>query len=362
VTSPRKRTERLGRVMEDRSLDLFLVTNLVNVRYLSGFTGTHGVCLIGRSDRIFITDFRYVERSSREVPDFERLRGKQDLLGDVAEAVVARTSGDVRLGFEEDNLTVARHKRLRELLPERVELVGERGMVESLRAVKDEDELRAIRAAAALTDDLYRWLLEEHGLTGRTERDVARALERRAQDIGAERAAFPPIVAAAQNGALPHSDPGDDVIERGTLVVVDLGCVVDGYCSDCTRTFATGEPEAEARDVYEVVRSAQVEALAAVRAGVEAEAVDRVARDKIEVAGWGDEFGHGTGHGVGMEVHETPRLGTGSRDRLESGNVVTIEPGVYVPGRFGVRIEDLVIVREDSSEVLTSIPKELSIV
>jgi Xaa-Pro aminopeptidase len=362
MTSRRERVERLVSLMDDRGLDLFVVTNLVNMRYLSGFTGTHGVCLIGRSDRLFITDFRYVERSSAEVPDFERLRGKQDLLGDVAEAVIARTSGDVRLGFEEDNLTVARHKRLRELLPERVYLVGERGLVERLRAVKDEDELGAIRTAAALADDLYRWLLEEYGLTGRTEREVALALERRAQDVGAERAAFPPIVAAAKNGSLPHADPGDDVIERGTLVVVDLGCVVDGYCSDCTRTFATGVPEAEAREVYEVVRSAQAGALAAVRAGVEAEAVDRVARDKIEAAGWGDQFGHGTGHGVGMEVHEAPRLGTGSQDRLESGNVVTIEPGVYVPGRFGVRIEDLLIVREDASEVLTSIPKELSIV
>lgn len=356
------RPERLVRLLDDRGLDAFLVTNLPNVRYLSGFTGTNGVCLITRSDRVFITDFRYVERSSREVPDFERLRGKQDLLGDAAEALVARTSGDVRLGFEEDNLTVARHKRLRGLLPDQVELVGERGLVERLRAVKDEDELRAIRTAAALTDDLYRWLLEEHGLAGKTERDVALALERRAQDIGAERVSFPPIVAAAQNGSLPHADPGDDVIERGTLVIVDLGCMVDGYCSDCTRTFATGEPEAEAREVYEVVRSAQADALAAVRAGAEAEAVDRAARDKIEAAGWGDQFGHGTGHGVGMEVHEAPRLGTGSKDRLESGNVLTIEPGVYVPGRFGVRIEDLVIVREEATEVLTSIPKQLSIV
>ena len=355
------RVERLAGLMEERGLDRMLITNLTNVRYLCGFTGTNGVCLIGGGEPIFFTDFRYVERARREVPEFERIKGKQDLLGDVARVIEERTSGELRIGFEEDNVTVARHARLRELLPERAALVGERGLVERLRAVKDGDEQRAIRGATELADELYRWLAEEHGLVGKEEREVARALERRAQDLGAERVSFPPIVAAGPNGALPHADPGEAVIERGTLVVVDAGCMVDGYCSDCTRTFATGELDGETRDVYEVVRSAQAEALAAVRAGAEAEAVDGIARARIAGAGWGEEFGHGLGHGVGMEVHEAPRLGVGSKERLEAGNVVTVEPGVYVPGRFGVRIEDLVIVRDGECEVLTTPPKELTV-
>ncbi len=355
------RAERLAALAAEKGLDLVVISDLVNVRYLCGFTGTNGVCVVGADIRVFITDFRYVERASREVAGYEVVQGKRDLLGDVAE-LVKRIAGDraLRLGFEEQSLTVAKHSSLAALLPEPVELVPSGPLVQRLRAVKDERELEAIRSAAAMADDLYRRLIAD-GLAGRTELAVARALERGAQDMGAEAVAFPPIVAAAANGALPHAAPRDVEIPERTLVVVDLGCRVDGYCSDCTRTFATGEVGSEEREVYELVRAAQAAAVEAVSAGAEAAAVDAAARQPIEAAGRGDQFGHGTGHGVGLDVHEEPRVAPGAEGSLEPGNVVTVEPGVYVPGRFGVRIEDLVVVREGGRDVLTSVPRDLTI-
>jgi Xaa-Pro aminopeptidase len=362
MTAASERAGRLHAPLDERSLDFLLVTNLVNVRYLTGFGGSNGVCLIGRDERIFLTDFRYADRAKEEVPDYERVQGRRDLLGDVAELVSGRREANgaaARLGFDDENLTVSQHTRLREALPHEVELVPAGGLVEGLRAVKDEDELEAMRAAAEIADSLYRWLIEKHGLAGRTELAVARALERRAQDSGAEAVAFGPIVAAAENGARPHASPRDVEIPKGSLVVVDLGCRVNGYCSDCTRTFATGDLDGEAAEVYELVRSAQAAAAAEVRPGAGLEMVDAVAREPIIKAGRGEQFGHGLGHGVGLEVHERPRLAPQQEGALETGNAVTVEPGVYVPGRFGVRIEDLVVVRPGGPETLTSTPRDL---
>ena len=346
------RADRLVARLAERELDYLLVTNLVNVRYLAGFTGTNGVCVVGRDERLFLTDFRYVERAKLEVPDFERLRGKQDLIGDAAE----RLSG--RVGFEDQHMSVRQFRRLQELVGERAELVAAGGLVEDLRAVKESDELRSIREAADLADDMYEYLCSR-GLVGRTERDVALDLEREMRDRGAEDPSFPSIVAGGAHGALPHAQPRPERIQPNTLVIVDMGCRLDGYCSDCTRTFATGEIDDEAGAVYELVLSAQQEALAAVRAGADERAVDSVARDRIAEAGHGEHFGHGLGHGVGLEVHEAPRLAQTAEGALAAGNVVTVEPGVYLPGAFGVRIEDLVIVTEDGSEVLSHFPKAL---
>jgi Xaa-Pro aminopeptidase len=346
------RADKLVQRLRERELDQLLVTDLVNVRYLSGFTGTNGLCVVGPEDRLFLTDFRYVERAQTEVPDFERARGKQDLLGDAA----ARLSG--RVGFEDQHMSVRTHDRLRGLVAEGVELVPAGGIVEELRAVKEPEELRAMREAAKLADYMYEYI-QERGLVGRTEREVAVDVEREMRARGAEDPSFPSIVAAAANGALPHATPGDAEIPADTLVIVDMGCRVDGYCSDCTRTFATGSLSDEAASVYELVLSAQEESLAAVRAGAEGRAVDSVARDRIAAAGYGEQFGHGLGHGVGLEVHEAPRLAQTADGSLVAGNAVTVEPGVYVPGAFGVRIEDLVVVTDDGSEVLSHFPKPL---
>jgi Xaa-Pro aminopeptidase len=360
------RADRLAQRVEELGLDLLLVSHLVNVRYMTGFTGTNGAFLVGPTHRVFLTDFRYLERAKEEVPDFDRVRGREDMLESALEIALAAgkdREAPVRLGFDESHMTVRAHVKLAERAGDRVELVPAGGLVENMRAVKDEGEVSAIRASTEIADDLYRWLISEHGLAGHTEHAVAVALERRGQDLGADGLSFPPIVAAGANGALPHATPGRDaVIPRDTLVVIDLGCVLDSYCSDCTRTFATGEIDAEARDCYELVRTAQKAALAATQPGADVREVDRVARDPIAAAGRGDQFGHGLGHGVGLEVHEAPRLGPSATGSLEAGNVVTIEPGVYVPERFGIRIEDLVLVTAEGPQVMTSIPKELTVV
>jgi len=346
------RTDRLVELLAERELDSLLVTNLMNVRYLTGFTGTNGACVVTPDERLFFTDFRYLEQASEQVRDFERLRAGPKMLEDVAGRLRGRT------GFDDEQLTVAAHRRLAEKLPEGIELVPAGGLVERIRAVKDEGEIAAMAAAAEIATAAYD-SLHERGLAGRTEREVAVELVRFMEDSGADAASFPPIVAAGAHGALPHAVPRDVEIPRDTLVVIDMGACVDGYCSDCTRTIATGSLPDEALEVYELVRRAQQDALAAARAGAECRAVDGVARELIDAAGHEEHFGHGLGHGVGLEVHEGPRLGKTAEGSLEAGNAVTIEPGVYIPGEFGVRIEDLVIVGDGEPRVLTGFPKEL---
>jgi Xaa-Pro aminopeptidase len=346
------RTDRLVGLLAERELDCLLVTNLVNVRYLTGFTGTNGACVVTRDERLFLTDFRYVQQARSQVRRYEPVRAGQDMLADLGRRLRGRA------GFDDAHVTVASHRKLAEKVGEGVELVPAGGLVEDLRAVKDELELGAIRAAAAIADEVYEEL-RVRGAAGRAERELALALGRAMEDRGAERPSFPPIVAAAEQGALPHAWPRDVEIPSGTLLVVDMGAQVDGYCSDCTRTLATGPLDDAALEVYELVRRAQAAGLAAARAGASCKGVDAVARDVIEAAGHGERFGHGLGHGVGLEVHERPRLGKTAEGELRAGNVVTVEPGVYLPGELGVRIEDLVVVTEGESEVLTGFPKDL---
>ena len=346
------RADRVAPLLEERGLDALVVTELFNLRWLTGFTGTNGACIVGRDERVFFTDFRYVEQARREVEGYEQARAGRELLADVA----GRLTG--RVGFDDSHLSVRLHKRLAELA-DGVVLVPAGGVLEELRAVKDESERAAIRAAAELANGVYE-LIAETGLEGRTEAEVAWQAERAFRERGAEGPSFPAIVAAAENGALPHAQPRDVAIPSGTLVVIDMGCRLDGYCSDCTRTFAVGSPGDEALEAYELVLSAQLAALDAVRPGAECSAVDSVARELITAGGRGDEFGHGLGHGVGLEVHEEPRLSQSGKGTLVPGNVVTVEPGVYVPGRFGVRIEDLVIVTDSGPEVLTPFTKQLT--
>jgi Xaa-Pro aminopeptidase len=234
--------------------------------------------------------------------------------------------------------------------------------VERLRLIKDTEEIARIRAAADLVDGIYAWLLER-GLAGRREWDVAVELEHEMRRRGASEPSFASIVASGPRGALPHASPGDEAIEAGTLVTIDIGARLDGYCSDCTRTFAVGAaPDGLGREIYELVLRAQMDGLAAVAAGRTGREVDGVARAVIEAAGYGEQFGHGLGHGVGIEIHEGPRLSRRGGDAaLEPGHVVTVEPGVYLPGQLGVRIEDLVAVTTDGADVLSQFTKELVI-
>jgi Xaa-Pro aminopeptidase len=346
------RTDRLVELVQARELDALLVTDLLNLRYLTGFTGTNGACIVSPEERLFFTDFRYVEQARTQVPEYERIEAGRDMLGDVS----GRLRG--RVGFDDNDVSVAAHAKLSEQVPEGVELVPAGGLVEQLRAVKDASEVAAMRAAAELSTAAYE-SLRERRLAGRTEREVAVELVRFMEDAGAEGPSFPPIVAAGGHGAQPHAEPRDLEIPRDTFVVIDMGAIVDGYSSDCTRTLATGSVDDGALEIYELVLRAQTESLAATRAGAAFKDVDAVARELIDAAGHKEHFGHGLGHGVGLHVHEAPRLGKTAEGALEAGNAVTVEPGVYLPGQVGVRIEDLVIVTDGEPDVLTGFPKEL---
>jgi Xaa-Pro aminopeptidase len=350
-------------------VEALLVDSLVDVRYLTGFSGSHALVLVvgqaaasmlGRHR--FLTDFRYRAQSAEEVPDsFER----EIVAGELLEAVGGPLAGSPtgRLGFDESKLSVKAHRRLSQTLPEGWTLVPCNGAVERLRAVKDEHEIARIAAAAALADEALRDVLEG-GLAGHTEREVALELELRMRRLGAEAPSFPSIVAAGAHGALPHAAPREQEIERDVLVTIDWGALHEGYCSDCTRTYATGEGVSQlARDTYALVLDAQERSLAAVELGRNGREVDSVARAVIEGAGQGEHFGHGLGHGVGMEIHEAPRLSrTAPEDPLQAGNVVTVEPGVYLPGELGVRIEDLVVVRSQGPQLLTALAKDLTVI
>ena len=369
-----ERVERLALEMREQELDRLLVWAPVNLRYLTGFTGSNGLALIAgtghrEGPHVFITDFRYETQAAEQVPDiFERVIAPVNLLETAAQALSEeaerRPANAVRaeLGFDDASLTFRQHARLRELVPPRWKMRRAGGLVEELREVKDEQELARIRAAAQLADEALREVLD-HGLVGRTERDVAIELELRMRNLGAQAPSFPSIVACGAHAALPHAEPREEPIPRDALVTIDWGAMLDGYCSDCTRTYATGTPAQEAVEVYELVLRAQEAALAGVSAGAGTCEVDAIAREIIEQAGHGERFGHGVGHGVGMEVHEGPRLSrTAPELELRAGNVVTIEPGVYLPGRLGVRIEDLVVVTAEGHEVLTGLGKELAVV
>jgi Xaa-Pro aminopeptidase len=352
------RAERLVALLPEAGVDLLLVTDLTNLRYLTGFVGTNGLAVIGPATRAFATDFRYTSQAAEQVdPGFERRELPRNMLSAIPELL---PEGELRLGFEAAQLPVSIYTSLLDALPERVELVAVEGLVEGMRAVKDPGEVERMREASALADAALEQLLAA-GLAGRTERDAALELEVTMRKLGAERPSFEPIIAAGPQGALPHGTPRDVEIGKGQLVVIDWGAQLDGYCSDCTRTVATGEPGELARDVYGIVLEAQLAGLNAVRAGAGRRAVDAAARDVIDSRGYGEQFGHGLGHGVGLAIHEEPRLTATAEGELETGNAVTIEPGIYLPGQFGVRTEDLVVVTDDGCEILTSLPKELTV-
>jgi len=361
-----KRTERLSRRLVELGLDGLLVATRFDLRYLTGFTGSNGLALIAAepagalSEQLFLTDFRYETQSAQQLPDIYR---REIVSGDLFAAVAAALpAGGGRLGFDEGALSVRSHRRLGEALGEWWELVACAGEVARLRAVKDEGELARILEASKLADEALHQTLEA-GVVGRSEREVAVELEFRMRRLGAEGPSFESIVAAGAHGALPHAEPRDESIPEDVLLIIDWGARLDGYCSDCTRTYATGEEISDReREAYASVLEAQLAGLKAVRPGISGREADAAAREVLERAGLGERFGHGLGHGVGLEVHEGPRLAhKEATEMLQEGNVVTIEPGVYLPGCFGVRIEDLVVLGGQGSRIFTSISKELTI-
>lgn len=352
------RVDRLVELLAETGLDLLLVTDLINLRYLTGFVGSNGLAVIGPDTRMFATDFRYSAQMAEQVDSsFDRRELPRNLFADLEDVL---PPGALRLGYE-NSMPVRIHARLRDLLPERVELVMADGLVERMRVVKEPAEVDRMQTAAELADRALEQMLAG-GLVGRTEREAALALELAIRQGGGEHVSFEPIVAAGPHGALPHAAPREVEIERGQMVVIDFGARVDGYCSDCTRTVAAGEPELDGRELYALVLEAQLAGLAAVRPGAQCRHVDAAARDLISASGHGEQFGHGLGHGVGLDIHEDPRLTQVAEGTLAAGNVVTVEPGVYLPGRFGVRIEDLVVVTDEGCRILTGVTKDLLVI
>jgi Xaa-Pro aminopeptidase len=339
-----ERIERLRGLLDEP----FLVTAPVNVRYLTGLASSNAAVLVERERVRLFTDFRYAERA-RSVEGVEVVETTRALTTSLAELLPGRVA------FEADHVTYAGWETLsrggRELVPRT-------GVVDGLRAVKDAAELDAIRRAAAVTDRAYDVLAAER-FVGRSERDLAWRMEQLLHEEGADGLAFPVIVATGPNGARPHAVPGDRVVEPGHTVVVDAGAVLDGYASDCTRTFAAGPLPERLDDAYETCLRAQLAGLELVRAGASGRETDARVRALVDATEFRGTFRHGLGHGVGLLVHESPSLRQEEDDRLEPGNVVTVEPGIYLEGEGGIRIEDLVVVTEDGCEVLSSFTKDL---
>ena len=338
------RIERLRALIEEP----FLVTNPKNVIYLAGFDSSNAALLVDQERVQLFTDFRYIE-AAHAVDGVEVVQTKRGVIGALAEKLTGR------IGFESTNVVYADYVTLKD---GGLDLQPHSSVVESLRAIKEESELEILRRACAITDRVFERLTEVK-FVGRTEREVSWDLTRLFHEEGGDGLAFESIVGAGPTGARPHARAGDRTIGTGELVVIDAGCTVDGYASDYTRTFATGPLDDEAKAVYETVLAAQLAGLAAIRADIPAIDADGAARRVVEESPFAGTFGHGLGHGLGLDVHELPRLSSETDDILAPGNVVTVEPGIYLEGKFGVRIEDDVVVTQDGIENLTGFRKDL---
>ena len=357
---------RLGRLrpkLAEIEVDAILVTTLPNVRYLTGFTGSAGILIVTADSALMVTDGRYRTQAAQQLRDAGVDTDVELVIGGVEgqrNALIgsARRAGGSRIGMEADDITWGAQRRWEELLSPAV-TVPVSGVVEKLREVKDAGEIARMQRAAKIADDALGQVVEDLGKS-LSELEIALRIDTAMRRLGAEDRAFETIVASGPNSAKPHARPSDRVIEAGDPVVIDFGATFDGYRSDMTRTFCVGGPPAgDLGRMFEVVEAAQKAGVHSVRSGVAAGEVDRACRDLIARAGWGDAFEHGTGHGVGLDIHEAPSVGPGSTAILEPGVVVTVEPGVYIPGIGGVRIEDTVVVTDSACLTLTCFPKDV---
>jgi Xaa-Pro aminopeptidase len=353
------RQRELRDYLSTSRLDALLISHLPNIRYLCGFTGSAGFLLVDEKGTVFFTDVRYDTQSRAEVKGVKVIIARKALLDSLGEWLKVRRKKSRRwtIGIEAEHLTVAEKRRFKDLLPSRVGVRNASSLVERARMVKDGDELKLIREAVQLGATLFDRALEVLK-PGVKESEVAAEMEYTARKAGAEEMSFPTIIASGARSALPHGRATEQVVETGGFVVCDFGVILAGYCSDQTRTVWMGAAPEQARRSYEAVREAQAAAITAVRPGITVGDVDAAARKVLHKAGLGRHFTHSTGHGVGLEIHEAPRVAAGQQEELKSGMVITIEPGVYFPGKWGVRIEDMVAVNESGCEVLTPTSKD----
>lgn len=353
-----KRLAKLRAEMVNHGVEAYLITNPYNRRYITGFTGSAGVAMVTQDEAIFITDFRYVEQVKLQCPHFRlEIQTTPVIWQTVSE--VTKKLGIQKLGFEDTSLTFAQFQVLSQGNTA-IDYVPAPKLVEELRMVKSDEELAKIRHAASIADRTFEQIIQ-YVQPGMKESDVQLRLKVLMLEMGATAPSFDIIVASGVRSALPHGVASDKVIEQGDLVTLDFGALYQGYVSDLTRTFIMGKPNEKQKEIYDIVLEAQKNAVAALRPGLTGVEADAVARNIITERGYGEFFGHGTGHAIGLEVHEDPRLSQMSPYILKSGNVVTVEPGIYIPEFGGVRIEDDVLITESGHEVLTHSTKELII-
>ncbi|WP_186575818.1 M24 family metallopeptidase [Aquibacillus kalidii] len=345
---------KLRTSMEEQGIDGLLITSSYNRRYLTGFTGTAGVVLVSKEKSLLITDFRYIEQANEQTSDFSVVEHKQALGLEIADQV--KQLGIIKLGFEKDDVSYATYEQYSQEID--ADLIPTRGLVEKLRLIKTEDELNILKEAAKIADAAFEHILNVIK-PGVKEIDVSNELEFFMRKQGATSSSFDIIVASGLRSAMPHGVASDKVIQNGELVTLDFGALYNGYCSDITRTVAVGDISEELNTIYHTVLEAQRRGMAGIKAGITAKQADDLTRDYIREKGYGQYFGHSTGHGLGLEVHEGPGLSSRSSEVLETGMVVTVEPGIYVPGVGGCRIEDDTVVTDSGNMTLTFAPKEL---
>ncbi|WP_427813839.1 M24 family metallopeptidase [Enterococcus sp. 22-H-5-01] len=351
-----RRIEKLRALMTEDMIDGYLVTSPANLRYLTNFTGTAGVAFITQEQAYFITDFRYMEQANNQTQGLTILQHQGDIVGEIIRLVESQQISV--FGFEDAFLTVAEYSVFEEVID--AELAPASGLIESLREQKDDAEIAIIEKACAIADEGFQHVLKMIR-PGITEIEVANQLDFFMRSLGASGTSFETIVASGARSALPHGVASEKMIEQGDMVTLDFGCVYQGYVSDITRTFAIGDPGQELKDIYQIVLGAQQKVIDAAKAGVTGAQLDAIARDFITQAGYGEAFGHSTGHGIGMEIHEGPNISRSNEAELMIGNVITDEPGIYIAGLGGVRIEDDLLILAEGNRILTQSPKELII-
>ena len=351
-----QRVKKVQEKLSKYNIDALLVTNMFNVRYLANFTGSTGLVVITKENAYFVTDFRYTEQAAAEAKGFEIIKNEGPIFDEVAKIV--KNDKIEKIGFEQENVTYSTYNIINELIS--CELVPVTGLVEKLREVKTDDEIALIKEAIDITEKAYDYIL---GFVkpGVTEIEVANELDFYMRKEGAQGVSFDTIVASGVRSAMPHGVASDKVIEEGDMVTIDFGCYYNGYVSDMTRTFAVGDPGEELKEIYEIVYQANKKVNESAKAGMTGAELDAIARDYIAEHGYGPQFGHTLGHGIGLEVHEGPSLSFRNEDKLVENNIVTNEPGIYEPGLGGVRIEDDLVIKENGVEVLMTTPKELII-
>lgn len=352
------RVIRLREAMALQNIEAVLITGDVNRRYLTGFTGSSGYVVITHQKAYLLTDFRYMTQAAEQAAGFEIVEHGASVSDSIKELLISQNVS--KLGFEEDNVVFSTYRKYEQDLKP-VQLVPVSGLVEGLRMYKDSVELKLMKEAADLVDRTFLHMLNVLK-PGQSERDMALELETFMRKNGASAPSFDTILASGERSALPHGVASDRILQNGDLVTMDFGALLNGYCSDITRTVAIGEPIAKLREIYDIVLEAQLHTLEFLRPGMTGREADALARDVITRYGYGDQFGHSTGHGLGMEVHEAPRVSKLSDQILKPGMVVTVEPGIYIPGLGGVRIEDDVVITEDGNTRLTVSTKEFTVI